>query len=352
MIPIHQLKGILERIYGMLDQVDSGLSSIIGPDESPLRDLFKYDLRNYLLYLSASDGKITMSECDFINQLLDSSFDVNEYARYISDYNIYSEEFENKYPGTFAALTLFEAYGEILSGTPTEGRVRSYEPVRTCYEKVGLELINCDGNVTQQELDNLKIYLNNLDKSINENFSALLNELSRNTVSQDSYAVVGEKKKADKKDDYGDNDEYFFYYAITEWGRPLRYIEIYDRSINNIIVSSDGSDEKETTFTVEVSVLETLRWIVNHQTQILEWEEADFSPNVSDDIYNNDFLFICNGHKKHIIGYDLVYFSDRSAKSSAGHIPYRSWALIDFLNEIKKVLITQGIDPMFFELTI
>ena len=87
MASLYQVKNGLEQVYKVLDNVEEGGGKPDGLNAS-LRDAFKTELMEFLLYLSASDGHVSQSERDFINELFDMKLSNNDCVDLINENEI------------------------------------------------------------------------------------------------------------------------------------------------------------------------------------------------------------------------------------------------------------------------
>lgn len=79
-------------------------SKHIGEGDIDFEDMFKADVFDYLAYLAASDGVLSLADVTFINEVLGLKFNPGILDRKIKDRNIYSKEFENSVPMSFKLM--------------------------------------------------------------------------------------------------------------------------------------------------------------------------------------------------------------------------------------------------------
>lgn len=149
-------KALLPKLYDVLDRVEN----LSGLDMSKfhLRDAFRLEVCTFLLYLSAGDGRLTATERDYINDLLDYNYSLDAYADFVKQNHIYSEEFEQKVPVTLQ-----------ITGN-VDQKVKQVDPsippfvptIIDFLESVGAEFVCCDGELARQEKMDYHIYISNL----------------------------------------------------------------------------------------------------------------------------------------------------------------------------------------------
>lgn len=116
----------------------------------------KTELMDMLMYLSSGDGIICEYESAFIKDYLGFDYSPESMKSYICENHIYSEEFENRVPETFKLL-VDEA---IFFGPDEPADFKAYIEVFSASAK---EFVACDGNVTEQEITDMNIYINMLN---------------------------------------------------------------------------------------------------------------------------------------------------------------------------------------------
>lgn len=97
---MHDVKKRLNQIYRLLDIVEGNFEKLnqihkylnIAEDSSEkpndisigLKKSFETDLRSFLMYLAASDGRISRVEKEFMNELFDVDMSTQDYADFIN----------------------------------------------------------------------------------------------------------------------------------------------------------------------------------------------------------------------------------------------------------------------------
>lgn len=183
------MKQSLHKIYSLLDTVEGAGGKPSGINAS-LRDVFKVELHSYFLYLSATDGKVSVQESEFMNYLFDMHLTSQQYVTFINENNIFSTDFEQKVPVIFQILQAFDKKVALLSGI-TGNDVDPILPiVLKFYAEIGKAFITCDG-ADQSEVDEAQSYLNGI-------LEKLMGRLENNSAPAQSGgdAVIGGKRGA------------------------------------------------------------------------------------------------------------------------------------------------------------
>lgn len=151
-------KRLLEVIYSACDAVEA-VGGVPDDIDMSLRDLFRLETHRFFMYLSASDGKIVPEERDFMNELFDMNFSIQDYVRLINETDTYSIDFENDVPLSMRILAIFDAKMDLL-GDRLGDRFPNMIPLMLdFYEKAGLDFIQCDHDVDEQEIKDLAAYM-------------------------------------------------------------------------------------------------------------------------------------------------------------------------------------------------
>lgn len=125
----------------------------------------KVELAEFLMYLSASDGKIEWNEANNIAEYLEMPATPEVVNGVIREQNIYSTEFEQKIPLTFQVVVKCD---NLLWDNGKRSEC-SADLALKLYKAVGEELLATDGNVDANERQDFNIYINMLENYINQN---------------------------------------------------------------------------------------------------------------------------------------------------------------------------------------
>lgn len=125
----------------------------------------KVELAEFLMYLSASDGKIEWNEANNIAEYLEMPATPEVVNGVIREQNIYSTEFEKKIPLTFQVVVKCD---NLLWDNGKRSEC-SADLALKLYKAEGEELLATDGNVDANERQDFNIYINMLENYINQN---------------------------------------------------------------------------------------------------------------------------------------------------------------------------------------
>lgn len=145
----------------------------------------KMEMAKYLMYLSASDGEIKYSEAQVISDVLDIELNPQQINDFIRENNVYSVDFENTVPSVFGLLV--EMDNAIYNNGGYDGTSGS-ELMLNLYKKLGVELIETDGNSDDNEKSDFVIFITMLDNHLNEKL------LARNAGVKVGFSKTGSTK--------------------------------------------------------------------------------------------------------------------------------------------------------------
>lgn len=130
---------------------------------------FRYELLSFMMYLSASDGKIDASEAKVIEYYTGISASPQAIREHVRKNNINSDENKNTVPHIFQAI--IKADNDLYK---KKIQVEKYtgEIMIEAYIGIANELINADRSVSEIERTNVDVYINNLKKYLNDNLLA------------------------------------------------------------------------------------------------------------------------------------------------------------------------------------
>ena len=167
-----EIKNLLNQLYNACDAIDNtdiGLKNI-GNGKTTLRDILKLDIASFTMYLSASSGRVEWQEANYIGEILDMNLNAEAVSQVIKDQNFYSTEFENKIP---LSLQIFVKIDQTLSNMLNGQKVS--ETLVGIFKMIGMDLISCDNNVTQNERNDINIYISNLEKYVQNELGTINN---------------------------------------------------------------------------------------------------------------------------------------------------------------------------------
>ena len=156
----YELKNTINQLYSLGDTLDE---SSLGLSEMPIRRVIKIDLLKFLMYLSASDGTISYEESNFINEYLDWDLSPDFIKSFIKEHHIYSVDYETEVP---FSMQLFVAADNTLYDKQGYNEYLFSQLLLQVYTILGKEFLECDSNVTDNEVQDLTIYLTTLQNFI------------------------------------------------------------------------------------------------------------------------------------------------------------------------------------------
>lgn len=189
---LRELKELLFGIYDVFDSIQTSLPALTQVlEDAEFKIMFRMDIQFFLLYLCASDGKITSEERDLINELFDLNISINSYIQLINEFKINTSEFKQKVPCTLQFVTLFDHW-VAKNGMDSVPAVTPL--IMTMFRETGKAIIACDGDKNDKEIIDYYDYINFLDTSISELLSSYNkedDEQSAPTISKTPSNVIG-----------------------------------------------------------------------------------------------------------------------------------------------------------------
>lgn len=161
-------------------------------DVSNIDETARIEIGMFMMYLSASDGIIQWDEVKLISDVCKLNLSPDSLSQFIEENNIYSTEFEKKVPLTFRIMV--QADNQLSELITPETSLS--ETMLTVYKLIGTELIESDGDIDNDELNNYNIYINMLTDYRNKNLikaNHAVSGLTKNS-SQIKHGVVAPKK--------------------------------------------------------------------------------------------------------------------------------------------------------------
>lgn len=127
----------------------------LGPNSDiSMREMIKFDLLQFLAYLTNSNGKPLSAEISFIQQYLNMYFSPNKLIAFKYDRTT-AKEFPTKVPRSFTYFANADLSGK--SAYTTKGWSKS-RFLLNIYERLGQEFIACDARTNEDELTKLTDY--------------------------------------------------------------------------------------------------------------------------------------------------------------------------------------------------
>lgn len=153
----YELRERIDDFYDLCDSLDEsplGVKSVGG--ETPLKELVRFELFQFLMYLSASDGHVDVEESLFMDYYLDWDVYTYQIEELIRENRIYSAEFENRVPLT---LKIFVNADNAIFDSTGQNNCLGSEILIDIYELLGKEFLACDDDISESEVEDLTIYL-------------------------------------------------------------------------------------------------------------------------------------------------------------------------------------------------
>ena len=129
-----------------------------------LVEMYKDDMLHFLVYIAFADGDISQAEIDYINSLMHMQFNVGLLSQYATGVELKGEKILERPPMSledFVRSNVGPETGEVSNGY--------YDLIMlyvTTFNYIGNDLIACNEEIKQGELDCLSAYINMLRENI------------------------------------------------------------------------------------------------------------------------------------------------------------------------------------------
>ncbi len=155
-----EMKAVVDKMCNVLEKIGQGMGLEPGTGQAA-----RYEIASFMMYLSASDGKILWEEAKIISEICELNLTPESMESFINDQKIYTPEFETKVPPMFELMVsadnrLFDG-GETISGSGI---------MMETYQTMGEALIKSDNDVDENEVKDYKKYLTMMDEYRNKNY--------------------------------------------------------------------------------------------------------------------------------------------------------------------------------------
>lgn len=207
---MHDVKKRLNQIYRLLDIVEGNFEKLnqihkylnIAEDSSEkpndisigLKKSFETDLRSFLMYLAASDGRISRVEKEFMNELFDVDMSTQDYADFINTNEIYSTKFEESLPPTLKVTIAFDKKFQTAAIEADQSVDMVTMTILSFYAELGEMFINLEG-ASENEEDDLNLILHNFMAKWRMEWG-LSEEESLDEEEEDAVIVGGKKQNS------------------------------------------------------------------------------------------------------------------------------------------------------------
>ena len=158
------VKELLKTIYKLCDSLDETGMGLKGQGvDLSLRDCFFVETSQFLMYLSASDGRVKWSEAQYISELFDMPATPDQLTSIIKKNNIYSTKFESEIPLSIRVFVKADNRLIDLGKTPENFACKM---IADFWENIGKDFLRCDGDLDGNEVKDLRIYMNMVNSYI------------------------------------------------------------------------------------------------------------------------------------------------------------------------------------------
>ena len=158
-----KLKQLLKAMYQSVDAI----GKIVHRED--LHEAAVMEMAQYMMYLSASDGRIRWTEAKIISDYLELELTPDTIQNFIEENHIYSAQFEKSVPVIFRLLV--ETDNELIK-RGVKMSVYASEWMVAAYKGLGLELIKADADVGGNEYTDILIYVKMLEDYLAANLLA------------------------------------------------------------------------------------------------------------------------------------------------------------------------------------
>ena len=147
-----QSKDILEKVYSlchMMDDKNYGTQKWFPGKRS--EEVLKLSLYTFFLYIAAADGRIAEEETGFINEMMDTSYSVQDYLLLSQKSKVDQDHFATEVPIPFRASVELDNQ---MGGKPEFSNL-----ILKAFTVLGFGCMVCDEHITRVEYEKLSAYL-------------------------------------------------------------------------------------------------------------------------------------------------------------------------------------------------
>lgn len=151
-----------EKVAELCDVIDErGLWDKPAGSDVTLRDILQHDVANFIMYLSAADGRLSMEEVQAYRAITGFGGDNFEsIKRNIEKNKIYSMDFESEPPLIMKLISQAERKA-VMYGVRFESS--ALQPLAAMYRLIGAVIISIDGGISYTEKRDFGIIMNTID---------------------------------------------------------------------------------------------------------------------------------------------------------------------------------------------
>lgn len=190
-----------------------------------LEKIFFTDMLNFLIYLAYADGRLNKEEHRYINMLMNLNFTEEGMRRYAADWGLMTEAIRERRP-----LSL-EPFVRSDIGPETGELSNEYYDLTMLYVStfnyIGTDLISCNSETTNGELESLSAYIEMLKDNIEEIRAKMT--AYKPTIAYES----GSQIKQEDLPDYSDEEMLEYRDDLISGERTLKDTAQYSFSLSN-----------------------------------------------------------------------------------------------------------------------
>ena len=142
---------------------DFGHNAALG--DKPYTEVMDANLRNFCYYLVAADDRLTKDEADMINEILGENYSFEETLDMASNSNVISDEDRAKFETSIMKSFVITVFADRCYKRGGGNSSYSYR-LFSAYEDVGRRILASDGEVSQEEKDDLNKILDHIQKVV------------------------------------------------------------------------------------------------------------------------------------------------------------------------------------------
>lgn len=184
-----KIKSMISKMYSLCDAIDDNLH-MSDQTDMPTRDVVDTNLKRYILFLAAGDGKVNYFETQFFNEYFDCSLTIDQMIDLIEHFDLRGEQFIQSIPPSMVLLVIADNF-MIDQNCYSDEDVPASKLLLELYLVLGKEFLACDNNITDDEINAFTSYLKTLDDYV-------ANELHQN---------LSDSSNMDVKTSVGENNE-------------------------------------------------------------------------------------------------------------------------------------------------
>ena len=178
------IKEFMDGIRQLFEFIDTtGLAPQKNGLQKTAIEMFDSDVIAFLMYLMASDGRITEREADYLSERFEKNYTPSEIADKIITLNIYSEEFELTVPDCMKTVIELDNEMSEKAGAGSESLI-------SLYRLLGDELIQNYAGNTEEEEKNCASYIKMLERYRERHLEV--------HGIEETAVLIGEKKKIEQ----------------------------------------------------------------------------------------------------------------------------------------------------------